>query len=110
VSKTAEGADADQGVIDLESNWSLPKIGSANDPVILTLVGASFRTPKGVERSLRYSVAVPDGDYEKALATIRNVGGVYFPKADKSGRHWFLPWPPAAVLVAPAKKRPQTTN
>lgn len=69
---------------------------------MVTLIGAPFRTPRGAERSLRYSLLVPDGNVGQSLATIRKNGGVYFRKSDKQGAHWFLPWPPAAIKISSA--------
>ena len=94
-------ADA-HDVMDLSSE-SILQPENTTTPLTLTLIGGSFRTPRGEERSLRCAVSVPDGNIQAALATIRKNGGVFFGKADRRGSRWFIPWPPAAVRVSPAR-------
>ncbi len=97
---TKRSEDTEDAILDLPQSAILPD-KSAASPMMITMIGAPFKTPRGAERSLRLSLIVPDGDVAKALATIRKNGGTYFRKVDRKGARWFLPWPPAAIRISP---------
>ena len=85
-------------IVNLEDHRPQPVIG----PVEVSFFGIPFEID-GEQQQLTLSVIVENGDFQGAIDSMRDNGGLYV-EGDPSGAGWYLPWPCAAVRVRPAQR------
>jgi hypothetical protein len=102
-------------VINMGNRRQAYKDGDEAVPCKITFFTPAFLNEEGRQTQLNAHLTVENGDFDSFIEGVRKDGGIYVAQDDAAeassgapatGIIWFLPWPCAAVRIAPISVSP----